>query len=55
MQNLTHLLEAHGCGLCGSIPIFPDDNDIKAHGELTFNIVDDCHPSYTSTDCNTGC
>ncbi|KAL4908781.1 killer toxin [Aspergillus multicolor] len=39
VKTLARELQGHGCGVCGSIPLFyPDDNDVN-DGELTVNAV----------------
>ena len=41
IKTLSQRIVEHGCSKCGSVPAFFDqgDNDIKSHGELTFNFV----------------
>ncbi|KAL5341311.1 killer toxin [Aspergillus crustosus] len=39
IKTLARELQQHGCGNCGSVPLFyPGDNDVN-NGELTFNAV----------------
>jgi hypothetical protein len=39
--SLLQEISDHGCTQCGSVPLlFPNDNNINDHGELTVNVVD---------------
>ena len=42
IKTLARRIVEHGCKTCGSVPVYFDkgDNDVKTHGELTFNYVD---------------
>ena len=49
IPGLVGALLDHGCGICGSVPVFffAGDNDISTHGQLTCNFVsslDGCRP-----------
>ena len=41
IQSIMQDLVTHGCGTCGSVPVFyPTDNNVADHGELTVNYVE---------------
>jgi hypothetical protein len=42
IKTLAQRIVGHGCKICGSVPVYFDrgDNDVKSHGELTFNFVE---------------
>ena len=41
IKTLAQRIVEHGCKTCGSVPVYFDkgDNDVKSHGQLTFNFV----------------
>jgi hypothetical protein len=41
IKTLAERIVEHGCATCGRVPVFFDkgDNDVRSHGELTFNYV----------------
>jgi hypothetical protein len=49
LKGIAHYIADHGCGACGSVPVFyPGNNDVSAE-ELTFNYVS--NPACTTGLC----